>query len=276
MGWNDARASARPSALLDGLDGEDVYFAHSYAADVDGEPVVAARRPRGRGRRRGRVGRRRGRPVPPRAQRRRRARACSRTRCDGQEARDPLPRRRGRAGRQGRPLRVAARGRRARSSSRRATRRSARTSSSSSTSPRRSRAAARCSSSSSGRRRRSSMPFTVGGGVSGLEDARALLRAGADKVAVNRAAVDDPALLTALADEFGAQAVVCAIDARGGEVVTHARPQPARARRRRVGGRGGRARRRRAARHLDRRRRHARRLRPRADAARSPTRSPSP
>ena len=39
--------------------------------------------------------------------------------------------------------------------------------------------------------------------------------------AVNKAAVDDPALLTALADEFGAQAVVCAIDARGGEVVTH-------------------------------------------------------
>jgi imidazole glycerol-phosphate synthase subunit HisF len=65
------------------------------------------------------------------------------------------------------------------------------------------------------------IPFTVGGGVAGLEDARALLRAGADKVAVNRAAVDDPSLLTALAGEFGAQAVVCAIDARGGEVVTH-------------------------------------------------------
>ena len=66
------------------------------------------------------------------------------------------------------------------------------------------------------------IPFTVGGGVTGLEDARSLLRAGADKVSLNRAAVDDPALLTALADEFGAQAVVCAIDARGGEVVTHA------------------------------------------------------
>ncbi len=65
------------------------------------------------------------------------------------------------------------------------------------------------------------IPFTVGGGIAGLEDARGLLRAGADKVAVNRAAVDDPPLLTALADEFGAQAVVCAIDARGGEVVTH-------------------------------------------------------
>jgi len=71
-----------------------------------------------------------------------------------------------------------------------------------------------------------SIPFTVGGGVSGLEDARALLRAGADKVAVNRAAFEDPAMLTALADEFGAQAVVCAVDARGGEVVTHAGRNP--------------------------------------------------
>jgi imidazole glycerol-phosphate synthase subunit HisF len=66
------------------------------------------------------------------------------------------------------------------------------------------------------------IPFTVGGGVTKLEDARSLLRAGADKVSLNRAAVDDPALLTALAEEFGAQAVVCAIDVRGGEVVTHA------------------------------------------------------
>ncbi len=65
------------------------------------------------------------------------------------------------------------------------------------------------------------VPFTVGGGVSGREDARALLRSGADKVAVNRAAVDEPSLLGKLAGEFGAQAVVCAIDARGGEVVTH-------------------------------------------------------
>ena len=68
---------------------------------------------------------------------------------------------------------------------------------------------------------RLSIPFTVGGGISGLEDARALLRAGADKVAVNRAAFEDPRLLTSLADEFGSQAVVCAIDARGGCVVTH-------------------------------------------------------
>ena len=65
------------------------------------------------------------------------------------------------------------------------------------------------------------IPFTVGGGVSGLEDARALLRAGADKVAVNRAAFDQPEILGALAAEFGSQAVVCAVDARAGEVVTH-------------------------------------------------------
>ena len=71
-----------------------------------------------------------------------------------------------------------------------------------------------------------SIPFTVGGGVTGLEDARALLRAGADKVAVNRAAFDDPAILTGLAEEFGSQAVVVAIDARAGEVVTHAGRTP--------------------------------------------------
>ncbi len=70
------------------------------------------------------------------------------------------------------------------------------------------------------------IPFTVGGGVAGLADARALLRAGADKVAVNRAALDDPRLLGELADEFGSQAVVCAIDARGGEVVTHGGRNP--------------------------------------------------
>jgi len=70
------------------------------------------------------------------------------------------------------------------------------------------------------------IPFTVGGGVTELEDARSLLRAGADKVSLNRMAVDRPELLTALADEFGAQAVVCAIDARAGEVVTHAGRRP--------------------------------------------------
>jgi len=59
------------------------------------------------------------------------------------------------------------------------------------------------------------LPFTVGGGVRSLEDADELLRAGADKVAVNTAAVSDPGLLSRLAERFGSQAVVLAIDARG-------------------------------------------------------------
>jgi cyclase len=70
------------------------------------------------------------------------------------------------------------------------------------------------------------IPFTVGGGVRTVDDGLALLRAGADKVALNRAALDEPTLLTRLADAFGSQAVVCAIDARGGEVVTHAGRNP--------------------------------------------------
>jgi cyclase len=58
------------------------------------------------------------------------------------------------------------------------------------------------------------IPFTVGGGVRSVDDGRRLLRAGADKVSVNTAAVEQPELLTALATEFGAQCVVCAVDAR--------------------------------------------------------------
>jgi cyclase len=68
------------------------------------------------------------------------------------------------------------------------------------------------------------LPFTVGGGVRSVADAEALLRAGADKVAVNSAAVADPSLLGALAERFGAQAVVLAIDARhtsGGTFEVH-------------------------------------------------------
>ena len=59
------------------------------------------------------------------------------------------------------------------------------------------------------------LPFTVGGGVRTVDDAEALLRAGADKVAVNTAAVGDPGLLEEVARRFGSQAVVLAIDARG-------------------------------------------------------------
>jgi imidazole glycerol-phosphate synthase subunit HisF len=58
------------------------------------------------------------------------------------------------------------------------------------------------------------IPLTVGGGVRSVDDVRALLRAGADKVAINTAAVRDPDLIRAAADEFGSQAIVVAIDAR--------------------------------------------------------------
>lgn len=58
------------------------------------------------------------------------------------------------------------------------------------------------------------IPFTVGGGIREVGHARALLRAGADKVSVNTSAVERPELISELAAEFGAQCVVCAIDAR--------------------------------------------------------------
>ena len=58
------------------------------------------------------------------------------------------------------------------------------------------------------------MPLSVGGGVRSVEDARALLLSGADKVAINTAAVEDPDLIARCADAFGAQCVVAAIDAK--------------------------------------------------------------
>jgi cyclase len=58
------------------------------------------------------------------------------------------------------------------------------------------------------------IPFTVGGGIRTLEDARRMLRAGADKVSVNTAAVERPELISEIAAEFGSQCVVCAIDAK--------------------------------------------------------------
>ena len=69
------------------------------------------------------------------------------------------------------------------------------------------------------------IPFTVGGGIRGVDDARRLLRAGADKVSVMTAAVARPELVREIATEFGSQCAVVAIDARrvmgGYEVFTH-------------------------------------------------------
>jgi len=58
------------------------------------------------------------------------------------------------------------------------------------------------------------IPFTVGGGIRSVDDMRAILRAGADKISINSAAVREPQLIASGATEFGAQAIVVAIDAR--------------------------------------------------------------
>ena len=74
------------------------------------------------------------------------------------------------------------------------------------------------------------MPLTVGGGVRGVEDARALLLAGADKVAVNSAAVSRPQVVAEIAERMGSQCVVASVDARrtaqGWEVFTHGGRKP--------------------------------------------------
>ena len=77
------------------------------------------------------------------------------------------------------------------------------------------------------------MPLTVGGGVRKVEDARALLLAGADKVAVNSAAVERPEVVADIASKFGSQCVVASVDARvgtgdlrGWEVFTHGGRKP--------------------------------------------------
>ncbi len=74
------------------------------------------------------------------------------------------------------------------------------------------------------------MPLTVGGGVRSAEDARALLLAGADKVAVNSAAVARPEVVADIAERFGSQCVVASVDARrtGGhwEIFTHGGRNP--------------------------------------------------
>lgn len=70
------------------------------------------------------------------------------------------------------------------------------------------------------------IPFTVGGGINSVEQAEKLLKAGADKVSINTAAIQKPELIGKLADSFGTQCVVVAIDAmlteNGWEVVSHA------------------------------------------------------
>jgi len=58
------------------------------------------------------------------------------------------------------------------------------------------------------------IPFTVGGGISTLDDVSALLDAGADKISINSAAVKDPKLITSLANRFGSQCIVVAIDTK--------------------------------------------------------------
>ncbi|SFT43234.1 cyclase [Chryseobacterium formosense] len=77
-----------------------------------------------------------------------------------------------------------------------------------------------------------SIPFTVGGGISTIEDVRKLLEAGADKISINSSAVKNPQLISDLAKEFGSQCIVVAIDTRfvnesdwvhikGGREITH-------------------------------------------------------
>ncbi len=75
------------------------------------------------------------------------------------------------------------------------------------------------------------MPLTIGGGVRTVEDVRALLLAGADKVSFNSAAVADPDVIARAADKFGSQCIVCAIDAKTvapgkWEIFTHGGRKP--------------------------------------------------
>ena len=58
------------------------------------------------------------------------------------------------------------------------------------------------------------IPFTVGGGLRSLEDVRAVLRSGADKVSLNTAAIEQPELIKTVAETFGSQCMVVAVDAR--------------------------------------------------------------
>ena len=119
------------------------------------------------------------------------------------------------------------------------------------------------------------IPLTVGGGVGSVEDVDRLLRAGADKVAVNTAAIRRPELVAEIADRFGNQVLVLSVDARRAPghrlgVRGHhpRRPGVGRPRRAGVGHASSRPRRRRDPPQRDGRRRHNRGLRPRADPPR--------
>jgi len=65
------------------------------------------------------------------------------------------------------------------------------------------------------------IPFTVGGGVRSVDDAARIIESGADRVSLNSAALSNPSLISAIAEKFGSQAVVVAIDAGDGVVHTH-------------------------------------------------------
>src|SRR5664280_559444 len=65
------------------------------------------------------------------------------------------------------------------------------------------------------------IPFTVGGGIRSVDDATRIIESGADRVSINSAALADPSLISAIAERFGSQAVVVAIDAGDGVVHTH-------------------------------------------------------
>ena len=65
------------------------------------------------------------------------------------------------------------------------------------------------------------IPFTVGGGIRTMEDAAAVFSAGADKISINSGALADPSLITRIADRFGSQAVVVAVDAKRIDEATH-------------------------------------------------------
>ena len=115
------------------------------------------------------------------------------------------------------------------------------------------------------------IPLTVGGGVNSVDDVRALLNAGADKVSINTAGVERPELFDEAAAHFGAQCIVAAIDAKQYAVdalggVHPRRPHAHRHRCRRMGAGGRGARRGRDPAHQHGPRRRAQRLRPRAHA----------